>query len=68
MVADMEVKTYMFALLSADNQIISNYCIESSTYKDALIGAKNTLKEFKNCKISRIYNQENFFKTPYWNK
>ena len=65
----MEVKkNYMFALLSANNQVLGNYCIESTTYKDAFMRAKKTLEEFKNCKISRVYTQANFFKTHYWDK
>lgn len=65
----MEVKTYMFAHLDKESsQVIGIFTIATNSYKDALECANRTQNKYGITKRSRVYTQENFFKTPYWEK
>lgn len=68
MVADMEVKEYMLAHLTKENEVIACYVIQANSYKEALESVKKTQKKYGITKRSRVYTQTNFFKTHYWNK
>lgn len=64
----MEVKTYMFTQFDENDNFVANYGLLAKNYKEALQTVKRTEKEHGITKRSRVYTQENFFKTPYWDK
>jgi hypothetical protein len=66
MVADMEVKEYMFAHLTKKDEVIACYGIQANSYKKALESVKRTQEKHDITKRSRVYTQTNFFKTHYW--
>lgn len=65
---EKELKTYMFTQFDEKGNFIANYGLQAKDYKDALERANRTQKEYGITKRSRLYTQEKFFKTPYWDK